>query len=128
MKILLTNDDGVHAQGIRELAETLAQIATVTVVAPTEPRSGASSQITSRTPLRLSLMEESAQLPYQLYSCSGTPVDCVKLALNTLFASELPDLVVSGINHCLLYTSSRQAVLHRSAAACYHRTLCHAPR
>ena len=43
MKILLTNDDGVHAQGIRELAETLAQIATVTVVAPTEPRSGASN-------------------------------------------------------------------------------------
>lgn len=122
MKILLTNDDGVHAQGIRELAETLAQIATVTVVAPTEPRSGASSQITSRTPLRLTFMEESAQLPYQLYNCSGTPVDCVKLALNTLFASELPDLVVSGINHgrndgiCAIYSGTVGAAIEAAIA------------
>lgn len=121
-KILLTNDDGVYAQGIRELAGVLSRIATVTVVAPTEPRSGASSQITSRSPLRLTQLEESESLPYQLYSCSGTPVDCVKLALNTLFAPSYPDLVVSGINHgrnegiCILYSGTVGAALEAAVA------------
>ncbi|MBD1555360.1 5'/3'-nucleotidase SurE [Vibrio sp. S9_S30] len=93
MKILLSNDDGVHAQGIHELKRALSEIAEVILVAPDRNRSGASNSLTLETPLRVIGLEEN------VYSVQGTPTDCVHFALNELLKADKPDLVVSGINH-----------------------------
>ncbi|ORT52146.1 stationary phase survival protein SurE [Vibrio sp. qd031] len=93
MRILLSNDDGVHAEGIRTLAKELADIAEVTIVAPDRNRSGASNSLTLETPLRVSEIEPN------VYSVQGTPTDCVHFALNELMKDNLPDLVLAGINH-----------------------------
>jgi 5'-nucleotidase len=91
-RILLTNDDGVRAEGLRACYDELAKIADVTVVAPTEQRSGMSHSITLERPLRAHKLKD---LPG--YMVDYTPVDCVKLALKSLLP-ERPHLVVSGIN------------------------------
>jgi len=91
-RILLTNDDGVRAEGLRACYDELAKIADVTVVAPTEQRSGMSHSITLENPLRAHPLTD---LPG--YMVDYSPVDCVKLALKSLL-KERPDLVVSGIN------------------------------
>ncbi len=91
MNILISNDDGVHAPGLAVLADYLSRIGTVTVVAPDRNCSGASNSLTLENPLRIE------QLSNGFYSVKGTPTDCVHLAINELL-SELPDLVVSGIN------------------------------
>jgi 5'-nucleotidase len=96
--ILITNDDGVEAKGINSLISFVEDMADVLVVAPNGPRSGQSSAITVDHPLRIRLEKEKQGL--KIYSCSGTPVDCVKLALNKISNVE-PDLVLSGINHGL---------------------------
>ncbi|MDP2575673.1 5'/3'-nucleotidase SurE [Vibrio penaeicida] len=93
MKILLSNDDGVHAQGIHELKRALSDIADVILVAPDRNRSGASNSLTLETPLRVIELEKN------VYSVQGTPTDCVHFALNELLKEDKPDLVVSGINH-----------------------------
>ncbi len=93
LKILLSNDDGVHAQGIRTLAAELADIAEVVIVAPDRNRSGASNSLTLETPLRVNQIEPN------VYSVQGTPTDCVHFALNELMKDDYPDLVLSGINH-----------------------------
>ncbi|CAH0538584.1 5'-nucleotidase SurE [Vibrio marisflavi CECT 7928] len=93
MKILLSNDDGVHAKGIRILAEELADIAEITIVAPDRNRSGASNSLTLEQPLRVNQIEPN------IYSVQGTPTDCVHFALNELMKDDLPDLLLSGINH-----------------------------
>ncbi|MGE0710346.1 MAG: 5'/3'-nucleotidase SurE [Planctomycetota bacterium] len=90
-RILLANDDGVESPGLHAAFEALSELGYVDVVAPAEQRSGAAHAITLETPLRADALEE---LPG--YRVPGTPVDCVKLALNQLV--ERPDLVVSGIN------------------------------
>ncbi|MCH7537382.1 MAG: 5'/3'-nucleotidase SurE [Proteobacteria bacterium] len=92
MKILVSNDDGYLATGIKVLAEALAQIADVVVVAPDRNRSAASNSLTLDSPLRVSEVSENC------YKVDGTPSDCVHLAL-TGFLDYEPDLVVSGINH-----------------------------
>jgi len=92
MKILVSNDDGYLATGINVLADTLAEIADVIVVAPDRNRSAASNSLTLHDPLRISKVAENR------YRVNGTPSDCVHLAL-TGFLEEEPDLVVSGINH-----------------------------
>jgi 5'-nucleotidase len=92
MKILVSNDDGYLATGINVLADALAEIADVVVVAPDRNRSAASNSLTLQDPLRVSRVGENR------YSVNGTPSDCVHLAL-TGFLEEEPDLVVSGINH-----------------------------
>ena len=92
-RILLTNDDGVAAPGLRAAYEALREVGDVTVIAPSTQRSGASHTITLETPLRAHALED---LPG--YRVDFTPVDCVKLALLELLP-EPPDLVVSGINH-----------------------------
>ena len=114
--ILISNDDGIHAPGIAALSTMLRTIGDVTVVAPEGARSGASSQITSSLPLKLTKMEE--EEGYRVYRCTGTPADCVKLALNVLFSKECrPDLVVTGINHgrndgiCVVYSGTVGAAL-----------------
>lgn len=96
--VLLCNDDGFRAPGIQQLARRLMSIARVTMVAPNGPRSGFSSAITPTLPLRLKPRHSEADLV--VYSVEGTPADCVKLALGTLFLTDdRPGLVVSGINH-----------------------------
>ena len=94
---LLSNDDGFRAPGIQELARKLMPLGQVTIVAPDGPRSGFSSAISTTLPLRLKKRHEETGLT--IYSVDGTPVDCVKLALGTLFREQAPSLVVSGINH-----------------------------
>lgn len=91
MKILISNDDGVHAPGIRALANELASIGEIVVVAPDRNRSGASNSLTLTMPLRIKQMDNG------YYSVEGTPTDCVHLAL-TGFIDPLADIVVSGIN------------------------------
>lgn len=92
MKILLSNDDGVHAKGISVLYEALSKIADVTVIAPDRNCSGASNSLTLLNPLR------ATQLENGFYSVNGTPTDCVHLGINQLLDEE-PDLVVAGINN-----------------------------
>ena len=91
MHILVTNDDGVRAEGIRILAKHLANIAKITVIAPDRNQSGISSAISLETPLRVFEIEDNT------YQLNGTPADCVKLALSG-FLKDRPDMVVSGIN------------------------------
>lgn len=93
MRILLTNDDGWGTRGILTLLHELKQLGEVTVVAPDGARSAQSSAISVDKPLRLKKLEDN------IYVCNGTPADCVKLALNTVFAEQQLDLVVAGINH-----------------------------
>jgi 5'-nucleotidase len=92
VKILVSNDDGYLATGINSLADALADIAEVTVVAPDRNQSGASNSLTLHTPLRVHSIGE------RRYFVNGTPSDCVHLALSG-FLDEDPDIVVSGINH-----------------------------
>ena len=94
--ILVTNDDGINAKGIRTLARLMTQIGNVIVVAPDWPQSGQSNAITVSTPIRFRMIEQEENITY--YSCSGTPTDCVKLALDEILDRK-PDLLVSGINH-----------------------------
>jgi len=95
--ILVTNDDGFRSAGIEALVEMVKPFGNVVVVAPEEGHSGMSHAITIKTPLRLKKHKRTDDVDF--YSVNGTPVDCVKLAMNQLFTSKLPDLVVSGINH-----------------------------
>lgn len=91
MKILISNDDGYMAPGLHVLAESLAEIGDITVVAPDRNRSGASNSLTLENPLRLDRLENG------IYRVEGTPTDCVHLAITGLLEDE-PDMVVSGIN------------------------------
>jgi 5'-nucleotidase len=92
MHILLSNDDGYFAPGLAALAEALAAVARVTVVAPERDRSGASNSLTLDRPLML------REAPNGFYYVNGTPTDCVHLAVTGLLEG-LPDMVISGINH-----------------------------
>lgn len=93
--ILVTNDDGFRARGIRSLTKHLKEVADIVVFAPDQPQSGMSSAITSINPVRYFLYKEEENVT--TYICNGTPVDCVKLAMNVL--DRKPDLIFSGINH-----------------------------
>ena len=95
MKILLTNDDGVHAPGLWALYDQFAQNHQVTVVAPDGERSAVGHGITLHAPLRVS--EVRAYGKYPAYAVNGTPADCIKLSILELL-DERPDLVISGIN------------------------------
>ncbi len=92
MHILITNDDGYLAPGIRNLAQVLSQVADISVVAPDRNKSGASNSLTLMRPLRVNQSEEG------YYFVDGTPTDCVHLALSGLL-EDAPDMVVSGINN-----------------------------
>ena len=92
MRILLSNDDGYQARGLRLLAQGLADLADVIVVAPDRNRSGASNSLTLDTPLRVE------QVSANVYYVNGTPTDCVHVAITGLLEDE-PDMVISGINH-----------------------------
>ena len=96
--ILISNDDGYHAKGINSLVGMLTDIADIIVCAPESARSGFSCAFTVNDPLRLKLRREGEG--YVMWSCTGTPVDCVKLALDQLFSNgRKPDMIIGGINH-----------------------------
>jgi 5'-nucleotidase len=92
VRILLSNDDGYQARGLRALAEQLAGIAELTIVAPARNHSGASNSLTLDTPLRVE------QVDSNVFYINGTPTDCVHVALTGLLDKE-PDMVVAGVNH-----------------------------
>ncbi|HEV7229817.1 MAG TPA: 5'/3'-nucleotidase SurE [Bacteroidia bacterium] len=94
--ILVTNDDGIMAPGILALTSVMKELGDVVVVAPDKPQSGMGHAITINSTLRIH--KSQAHGVSQEFSCSGTPVDCVKIAVNKILHRK-PDLCVSGINH-----------------------------
>lgn len=112
--ILITNDDGVAAKGLRALVEVAMEFGDVVVMAPTANASGLSHSLTTTRPLRV---HEVKKEEYRcIYACDGTPVDCVKLAVE-YFCPRQPSLVLSGINHGsnssinVLYSGTMGAVI-----------------
>ncbi|MBR1784576.1 MAG: 5'/3'-nucleotidase SurE [Bacteroidales bacterium] len=116
--ILITNDDGFAARGLRALDEVAMDIADVIVMAPETNASGQSHSITTSRPLRVREIKKTAGL--EVYACDGTPVDCGKLATE-YFCPRRPDLVLSGINHGsnssinVLYSGTMGAVIEATA-------------
>src|SRR6187551_272798 len=94
--ILITNDDGVSAPGIKNLVEAVKDLGKIIVVAPDKPQSGMGHAITIGSPLRLTPVNYFEGI--EAYQCTGTPVDCVKLAVDKVLHRK-PDLCLSGINH-----------------------------
>ncbi len=94
--ILVCNDDGIEGEGIHVLAAAMKKIGHVTVVAPAEPHSGMSHAMTLGMPLRIKKFLKNNR--FFGYTVSGTPVDCIKVALSHILPSK-PDLIVSGINY-----------------------------
>ena len=95
--ILISNDDGYHANGIKTLVSFLKDRADLLVCAPEAARSGFSCAFSATIPLRLKRRHNMGDV--EVWSCNGTPVDCVKLALSQLCGDRRPDLVLGGINH-----------------------------
>src|SRR5512133_1717368 len=112
--ILLTNDDGLYASGLKTLLEVMEEFGKVVLISTIESRSGMSQALTVKNPLRVKLLEENEK--HRFYACSGTPTDSVKLAVNQLLERK-PDWVVSGINHganasvSVLYSGTMAAAL-----------------
>lgn len=94
--ILITNDDGITAPGIRNLVEAVKDMGQIVVVAPDKPQSGMGHAITIGHPLRLHKVQAFGDI--EAYQCTGTPVDCVKLAVDKVLHRK-PDICLSGINH-----------------------------
>ncbi len=121
MRILLTNDDGVFAPGLRAMYGVLAKMGEVTVVAPETIQSGGSHAITIRHPVLWRTVQVGDE--FRATAVEGTPADCVKLALNVLLP-EKPDLVVSGMNAGLntgihvLYSGTVAAALEAAICGC----------
>ena len=99
MNILISNDDGILSNGIRALTETLSEKHNVYVVAPDRERSAAGHSLTLHTPLRVENLGARFGAK-QCWTTTGTPGDCIKIAVNAILSNnELPDIVISGINH-----------------------------
>ena len=92
MRIMVTNDDGISAAGIKALAEAMKELGEVTVVAPDRERSAVGHSLTLHSPLRVFELREG------WYAVDGTPTDCVNMGIHSLLPFK-PDLVVSGVNH-----------------------------
>lgn len=116
--IFITNDDGVAARGLRVVTEVARKFGRVVVIAPEVSQSGKSHSITMYNPLYLRTVHKEEDL--EVYACSGTPVDCVKLAFDHLLADQLPDITISGINHgsnsaiSVLYSGTMGAAIEAS--------------
>jgi len=112
--ILITNDDGLYAAGLKALLEVMEEFGKTVLVSTTISMSGMSQALTVKTPLRVKLLDENDN--HRIYACNGTPTDSVKLAINQLL-SRYPDWVVSGINHgsnasvSVLYSGTMAAAL-----------------
>ena len=96
-KILITNDDSIHAPGLKLLVDIAKELGDVTVVAPNSPQSGMGRAVTVNTYIRV--VKSDIFPDVTTYICSGTPVDCIKWAIFKLYHNQMPDLVLSGINH-----------------------------
>lgn len=94
--ILISNDDGFQAKGINSLVDMLSDMADIIVCAPDSARSGFSCAFSATTPLRLTLQEKREGV--EIWSCNGTPTDCVKMALANICQRQ-PQMVIGGINH-----------------------------
>ena len=94
--ILISNDDGITAPGIAALIDVAKQLGDVIVVAPDKPQSAMGHAITINQPIRITEVDIHAGV--KAYQCTGTPVDCVKIAIDKLLPRK-PDLMVSGVNH-----------------------------
>lgn len=116
--ILVTNDDGITAPGISNLIRLMKTLGDVVVVAPNSPQSGKGHAITLEDPLRVHTVDIFKNV--EAYECSGTPVDCVKIAKNVIFKERTIDLCVSGINHGsnaginILYSGTMSAAMEAS--------------
>jgi 5'-nucleotidase len=112
--ILVTNDDGLYAPGLRTLFEVMEEFGKVVIISTMESQSGMSQALTVKTPLRVKLLEENEK--HRIYACNGTPTDSVKLAVNQLL-ERCPDWVVAGINHganasvSILYSGTMAAAI-----------------
>ena len=115
--ILITNDDGITAPGIKALIESVKELGKIVVVAPDKPQSGMGHAITIGHPLRLTPVQTFDDV--EAYECSGTPVDCVKLAVDKVLHRK-PDMCLSGINHGanhsinVIYSGTMSAALEAS--------------
>lgn len=113
--ILISNDDGITAPGIRTLVEVMKELGEVVVVAPNSPQSGMGHAITVGDTLRLEEVDVFEGV--KAYECSGTPADCVKMAKHFVLKERQPDLIVSGINHgsntsiSVLYSGTMSAAI-----------------
>lgn len=94
--ILISNDDGFYSKGISELIKFLRPLGELVVMAPDSARSGYSSAMTTNSPVHYQLVRRDVGLT--IYKCSGTPTDCIKLAMHSILDRK-PDLVIGGINH-----------------------------
>lgn len=116
--IFLTNDDGVDAKGLNCIIESVRELGQIVVIAPERPHSGMAHAITMYSPLYLRTVRKEPDL--EIYACSGTPVDCVKMAYDHLLAGRIPDLTISGINHgsnsaiSILYSGTMGAAIEAS--------------
>lgn len=116
--ILVTNDDGMFAPGIKALVEAVSSMGEVVVVAPNSPQSGQGHAITIMDPIRLNKVDLFGGI--ESYECSGTPADCVKLAKDVILKDRKIDLCVSGINHGsnasinILYSGTMSAAMEAS--------------
>ncbi len=97
MKVLISNDDGIRATGLRILAQEMSKVADIYIAAPLNEKSGTSHGLTTTTPLRV-YDHQMDDLTEHAWAVDGTPADCVKLAVDALMPSP-PDIVLSGINH-----------------------------
>lgn len=113
--ILITNDDGINAKGLRTLVEIMTDLGEVIIVAPDKPQSGKGHAISIDQILRLNQSNIFENI--QTYTCSGTSADCIKLAKHFVLNDKFPDLVVSGINHgsnsaiSILYSGTMSAAI-----------------
>ncbi|MCB0704611.1 MAG: 5'/3'-nucleotidase SurE [Saprospiraceae bacterium] len=118
MRILVTNDDGIAAPGIRALVEVAREFGEVVVVAPDSPQSAQGHAITISEPIRLHQVEVIPGV--ETYECTGTPVDCVKLAKHVVLKDQQIDLCLSGINHGsnasinIIYSGTMSAAMEAS--------------
>lgn len=116
--ILVTNDDGITAPGIKALVEEMCNLGDVVVVAPDSPQSGMGHAITMHSPLRIHKVNVFEGI--EAWECSGTPVDCVKLAKHVVLKGRRIDLCVSGINHGsnasinIIYSGTMSAAMEAS--------------
>lgn len=93
LKILISNDDGYYAEGIKALSSKLGEKFEITLVAPDRERSSCGHGISLDQPIRMNRIEDRS------YTCSGLPADCILVGLGALFSDKKPDFIVSGINH-----------------------------
>lgn len=116
--ILLTNDDGLFAPGIRALAQIASAFGEIVIVAPDSPQSGQGHAVTLESPLRINPVKTFGNI--EAYECTGTPVDCVKLAKHLVLKGRKVDLCLSGINHGanssinILYSGTMSAAMEAS--------------